>query len=82
MADLHVIRTHTLRDIPAVLRALADDIEQSEDGTGGCVIVWEQGSELHVSYCGDGEAVPNAHFLLHCGAAKMMHRVSHYLEGE
>jgi len=75
-ADLHVLREASLLDIPAVLRAIAAGIERGEYGAvNSCVVVWDSESGLDVSYSGTGEAAPNAHLLLHSGAAKMMHAV-------
>lgn len=72
---LHVIREHTLQDIPAVLRNIADQIGAGDFGTAtGCVVVLDADA-LSVFYAGTGEAAPNAHLLLHAGAAKMMHAV-------
>lgn len=76
MAELHVLRETSLLDIPAVLRALASDMEAGDYGAvNACVVVWDSESGLDVSYSGTGEAAPNAHLLLHAGAAKMMHAV-------
>jgi len=58
-------------DIPAVLRQLADDIENAWiDQAERCVIVIEA-KQLVVEYAGPGEAAPNAHLLLCKGAAKI-----------
>lgn len=73
--NLHVIRGHTLQDIPAELRAIADQVERGDLGeVSGCVVVLD-GVGLDLFYAGTGEAAPNAHLLLHAGAAKMMRAV-------
>lgn len=75
MSNLHILRETNILNIPATLREIADSIEKGEWGeVKGCVVVAD-GEELNVSYAGSGEAAPNAHLLLHAGAAKMMHAV-------
>lgn len=75
MSNLRLLRETSLLDVPAVLRNLADAMERGEYGQiNGCVVVWDADT-LEVSYAGTGEAAPNAHLLLHAGAAKMMARV-------
>ena len=76
MSNIHLLRDTTLRDIPATLRALADEVEGGKFGKAeSCVVVIDAEYALEVSFCGSGEAAPNAHLLLHAGAAKMMHAV-------
>jgi hypothetical protein len=72
---LHVIREHTLQDIPAVLRSIAAQLANGDFGQVGGAVVVLDGIGLEVFYAGTGEAAPNAHLLLHAGAAKMMHAV-------
>ena len=72
---LHVIREHTLQDIPAVLRSIAAQLDNGDFGQVGGAVVVLDGIGLEVFYAGTGEAAPNAHLLLHAGAAKMMHAV-------
>ena len=75
-ANLHVLPDAGLLNVPAVLRALADDMERGSFGAvHGCAVVWDSQAGLDVSYSGTGEASVNAHFLLHAGAAKMMSAV-------
>ncbi|WP_434033714.1 hypothetical protein [Cupriavidus sp. a3] len=75
MSNLRLLRETSLLDVPSVLRNLADAMERGEhDQVNGCVVVWDADT-LEVSYAGTGEAAPNAHLLLHAGAAKMMARV-------
>jgi len=75
LTNLRVVREHTLRDVPANLRALADDIEAGKLGEVlGCVTVVDA-FKLQVYYWGEGEAAPNAHLLLHSGAAVMVKAV-------
>lgn len=75
MTNLHILWETTLLNIPAVLRNIANSIEQGEWGdVKGCVVVTD-GDQLNVSYSGTGEVAPNAYLLLHAGAAKMMHAV-------
>lgn len=76
MSNLHILRETNLLDVPATLRNLAADMESGKFGAvNGCVVVWDSEEGLDVSYCGTGEAAPNAHLLLHAGAAKMMYAV-------
>ena len=74
--NLHVLREACALDIPVTLRAIASEIERGDYGiVNSCVVVWDSASGLDVNYSGTGEAAPNAHLLLHAGAAKMMHAV-------
>lgn len=76
MTNLHILRETTLLDVPATLRNLADSIAAGDYGTvNAAVIVWDSEEGLDASYCGTGEAAPNAHLLLHAGATKMMQAV-------
>ncbi|MES2973383.1 MAG: hypothetical protein V4757_07230 [Pseudomonadota bacterium] len=75
MSNVYLVREHTLQDIPAVLREIADQVEKGEFGKAtGCVVVLDSDG-LEVFYAGTGEAAPNAHLLLHAGATKMMNAV-------
>jgi hypothetical protein len=75
MKNLTVIYETNLLNVPATLRNLADAMERGEYGeVRACVVAWEA-AEVHVSYCGRGEAGPNAHLLLHVAAAKMVQAV-------
>lgn len=72
MSNVHVLYETNLLDVPATLRNIADGIEAGEFGTAnGCVVVLDAAG-LEVFYAGTGEAAPNAHLLLHAGAAKML----------
>lgn len=72
MGALHVIRETNLFNVPATLRNIADGIEKGEYGDAlGCVVVLDADT-LDVFYMGSGESAPNAHLLLHAGAAKML----------
>lgn len=52
MADLHVVREHTVRDIPAVLRVWADAIEAGRHGNvSGCVLVLDA-DDFAVAFAG------------------------------
>lgn len=69
--SVHVMREANLRDVPATLRALAERMEAGDYGqVTGCVIVW-QSDRVDISYCGNGEAAPRAHLLLHCGQLQL-----------
>ena len=73
--SLHVLRETNLQNVPATLRKLADAMESGEYGeVTRCALVWE-GDRLHVSYCGAGEAGPNAHLLLSVGAAYIVNKI-------
>ena len=75
MTNLIVMRETNLLNVPATLREIANDIEAGEFGkASGCVVVLDADT-LEVFYCGTGEAGPNAHLLLHAGAAKMLAQV-------
>ena len=76
MSNLHVIRETSLQDVPNTLRNLADTMECGDFGViNSCTVVWDSEEGLDVSYCGTGEAAPNAFLLLHAGAQKMMQAV-------
>lgn len=74
-AQLHVLRESNLLDVPATLRNIADAIERGESGKVNAAVLVIDGDQLHLHYMGTGEAAPNAHLLLHAGAAKMMKTV-------
>lgn len=75
MSNLVLMRETNLLDVPATLRNIAAAIEAGSHGNPlGCVVVLDADA-LDVFYCGSGEAGPNAHLLLHAGAAKMLHGV-------
>lgn len=75
MAELHVLRETSLLDVAATLRNIASAIEAGDYGTAsGCAVVLDADG-LEVFYMGTGEAGPNAHLLLHAGAAKMLQGV-------
>lgn len=72
---LHLLRETNLPDVPATLRKIADGIEAGTFGVPhGCAVVLDAAT-LHVFFTGNGEAAPNAHLLLHAGAAKMVQAV-------
>lgn len=74
-ATLHVIHNTSLVDVPSVLRNIADAIERGEYGTvlSGALVL--DAEAIEVFHMGEGEAAPNAHLLLHMGAAKMVKAV-------
>lgn len=75
MADLHVISTETLQDVPAKLRRWADDIEAGKYGQPqGCVLVLDADT-IEIGYMGTGEAAPNAVLLLQAGLGKLIRAV-------
>ena len=74
-ASVHLLRESNLLDVPGTLRRIADSIEAGEYGVVGGATVVLDGDGLEVFYAGTGEAAPNAHLLLHAGAAKMMRAV-------
>lgn len=74
-ATLTVMRDTTLRDIPATLRKLADNIEAGDYGEAvgmAWAVETDGGGRVIVGYSGDGEPGPRAFLLLHTGAAKIM----------
>lgn len=76
MSNLRVIHEISLHDIPGQLRQLAEDIEAGKHGdTKGVALVLDNHPRMSVLYWGTGEAGPNAHLLLHIGAAKMVRGV-------
>lgn len=75
MSNLVLLRKTNLLDVPATLRSIADSIEAGEHGTPNCAVLVLDAEGLDVFYMGTGEAAPNAHLLLHAGAAKMLQAV-------
>lgn len=74
-ASVHLLRDSNLLDVPGTLRRIADSIEAGEYGEVGGATLVVDGDYLEVFYAGTGEAAPNAHLLLHAGAAKMLKAV-------
>jgi hypothetical protein len=75
MTNLVLLRETNLLDIPGTLRNIAAAIEEGDYGAAqGCVVVLDADT-LEVFYTGTGEAAPNAHLLLHAGAARMLQPV-------
>lgn len=66
----------SLRNVVAQMRQLADSIEAGNYGVvNACALVLDS-DDIEVFAWGDlAEAGPNAHLLLHVGAAKMVQRV-------
>lgn len=75
MSNIHLLRETNLLNVPATLREIADEIEIGTYGGVKCGVLVLDGAGLEVFYMGTGEAAPNAHLLLHCGAAKMTEAV-------
>lgn len=71
MTNLVLMRETNLLDVPATLRRIADEIEAGKYGEAAAAVVVLD-TDLEVFYMGTGESAPNAHLLLHSGAAKMM----------
>jgi|GEM_PF-6878664 len=70
LAPVVTIHPHTLRDVPAVLRSIADRIEGGEFGDATQCAVVLNGDMLEIFAIGDCDPT-DAHYLLCCGAARM-----------
>lgn len=80
MAELHVMRETTLKDIPATLRNIADSIERGDIGQAtGCAVAIEA-DQFAVYYAGSGEAGPRVVLLLATAQAKIIQGVLEVFE--
>lgn len=70
-ADLVTLRDHTLLDVPALLRKLADRVEAGEYGAVRCCAVSMLGDTLEVFAYGLDSAGPSAACTLHAGFLKL-----------
>jgi hypothetical protein len=70
-AKLHILRDSNLRDIPATLREIADNIEQGRFGEAHSCVVVLDAFQYEVFYTGEGEAGPNAVLMMQVGIGKM-----------
>lgn len=71
MSAVHVLRTHTLRDVPATLRAIAQEIEDGKYGQVNGLAIVLDAVGLHTFYMGEGEAGPQFMLMLELGQARM-----------
>lgn len=71
VAEVVSIRDYTLRDIPAVLRKIADQIESGEFPNATACAVVVSGEELDVCLAGDVSSPGDAHMLLHAGMLRL-----------
>lgn len=78
-ARVTVLRDTNLLDVVPTLRNALEGLEAGDFGEPKAAVLVVDADGLEVFYCGTGEAGPNAHLLLHAGAAKMINRV---LEGK
>lgn len=69
LAPVTTLYTHTLRDVPAVLRSISDAVEAGEYGEVVQCAVVLNGSRLEIFSA--GADATEAHYLLCCGAARM-----------
>lgn len=69
LAPVATLYTHTARDVPAVLRSIADAVESGEYGeTVQCAVVLNS-AQLEIFAAGADST--ETHYLLCCGAARM-----------
>lgn len=69
LAPVATLYTHTLRDVPAILRSIADAVEAGEyGGTVQCAVVLNS-AKLEIFSAGADPT--EVHYLLCCGAARM-----------
>ncbi len=71
-AEIVQLRSYTLRDIPAVLREIASQIESGDfPGVTGCAVVVE-GESLDVCLAGETHSQADAYMLLAAGMTALM----------
>lgn len=70
LASVATLYTHTVRDVPAVLRAIADQIEEGAYGDARQAAVVLLGDQLDVFGAGDCDST-DVHYLLSCGVSIM-----------
>lgn len=75
MAYLYELPKSNVRDIPAVLRRWADDLEAGDHGNATGMVLVIDADEICVSYAGEGEAAPNAMLLLQVGIGTLVQAV-------
>lgn len=82
--DLKVIqmRESTLRDVPAVLRKIADEVERGEHGHVTCCAIAMLGQTFDVFACGDGIQQdgmgPSAALMFHAAALRFAKQIEQH----
>ncbi len=72
VAEVVKLRDYTLRDIPSVLRKIADQIEAGEfPGAESCALVVTAEDAIDVCLCGKASTPGDAHMILHAGMLKL-----------
>lgn len=67
LAEVLPMRDYTLRDIPSVLRKIAEQIESGEFPSAKACAVVVSGETLDVCLAGEVSSYGDAHMLLHAG---------------
>lgn len=72
VAEVVTLRDYTLRDVPSVLRKIAEQIESGEYGVvDKCAVVVLSDENLDVCLCGNASTAGDAHILLHAGMLRL-----------
>lgn len=76
VAEVVTLRTHTIKDIPAVLREIAGQLESGEFGAfDKCALVIVGENDIDVCLCGNASSPGDAHMILHAGMLKLVETV-------
>jgi hypothetical protein len=74
MSNIKLMRETNIRNVPATLRRIADEIEAGEhygEVCGAVLALDSTDGGVPVFYCGDGEAGPRAILLMHLAMLKI-----------
>lgn len=73
VAEVVKLRDYTVRDIPSVLRKIAEQIETGEfPGAESCALVVMAEDAIDVCVCGKASSPGDAHIILHAGMVKLV----------
>lgn len=72
VAEVLNLRDFTLRDVPSVLRKIAEQIESGDFGSvQRCAVVVMNEDDIDICLSGDAHSLGDAHILLHAGMIKL-----------
>lgn len=72
VAEVITLRTHTLKDVPSVLREIAGQIESGDFGVIESVaLVAVSAEDVDVCLCGKASSPGDAHMILHAGMIRL-----------
>lgn len=72
VAEVITLRDYSLRDIPATLRQIADQIERGDFPNAAQCAVVVSGEVIDVCLCGETHSAGDAHMLLAAGMQKLI----------